>query len=31
MMCKAADGSWRVTIAVAANLLTRALMKYYGL
>ena len=30
MSCKAADGSWKIAISVAANLLTRALMQYYG-
>jgi len=30
MISKAADGSWRIAISVAANLLTRALMQYYG-
>lgn len=31
MICRAADGSWRIAIAVAANLLTRALTQYYGI
>lgn len=30
MSCRAADGSWKIAISVAANLLTKALMQYYG-
>jgi hypothetical protein len=31
MISKAADGSWKIAISVAANLLTKALMQYYGI
>jgi hypothetical protein len=30
MITKAASGSWKIATAVAANLLTKALMQYYG-
>lgn len=31
MISKAADGSWKIATSVAANLLTKALMQYYGI
>ena len=31
MILKAADGSWKIGTSVAANLLTRALVQYYGI